>query len=175
MTVWIVVESMFGNTRAVADQVASGIRRTLPGTAVEVHDAAKARLVLPDDVTLLIVGGPTHVFGMSRERTREDAHRRGSGAATAMGVREWLDAVSIANDGLPAVCFDTRVNRHFGPGSAAKAISRRLRHLGCFLLEAPVTFYVDDVEGPLSDGEAGRAHAFGQLVARDFDRRGLVA
>jgi hypothetical protein len=175
MTVWIVAESMFGSTREAAEQMAAGIRHVMPSTAVEVHDVAKSRLVLPDDVTLLIVGGPTHAFGMSRESTREDAHRRGSTAETAMGVREWLDVVSIARPHLPVVSFDTRVARHLVPGSAAKAIARRLRRLGCYLLEAPVTFYVDEVMGPLSEGEADRAHAFGQMVARDFSRRGLAA
>jgi hypothetical protein len=42
-------------------------------------------------------------------------------------------------------------------------------------MEAPVTFYVDDITGPLAEGEADRAHAFGQMVARDLERRGLVA
>jgi hypothetical protein len=73
------------------------------------------------------------------------------------------------------VSFDTRVDRRFVPGSAAKAIARRLRRLGCYLMEAPVTFYVDDVTGPLANGEEERAFAFGQMVARDFERRGLVA
>ena len=174
MTVWIVVESMFGNTHHVAERIAAGIRFAMPATTVELHDVAETRPALPDDVTLLITGGPTHAFGMSRESTREDAQRRGSTAETAMGVREWLDVVSITQPRLPAVCFDTRVDRHFVPGSAAKAMARRLRRLGCYVLEAPVTFYVDDIAGPLADGESERAFAFGQMVARDFSR-GLVA
>jgi hypothetical protein len=175
MSVWIVVESMFGNTRKAGERIAAGLRFSLPSTNVAVHDVAATPSVLPDDVTMLIVGGPTHAFGMSRETTRDDAHRRGSPADTAMGVREWLEVVSIPQPQLPVVCFDTRVDRHFVPGSAAKAIARRLRRLGCYLLEAPVTFYVDDTTGPLAEGEADRAFAFGQMVARDFERRGLVA
>jgi hypothetical protein len=126
-------------------------------------------------VTLLVVGGPTHAFGMSRESTREDARRRGSTAEIAMGVREWIESASISQSRLPVVCFDTRVDRQFVPGSAAKAMARRLRRLGCYPMEAPVTFYVDDVVGPLTYGEADRAFAYGQMVARDFERRGLVA
>jgi hypothetical protein len=175
MTVWIVVESMFGNTREVGEQIAAGLRVAMPTTKVELHDVARTRLVLPDDVSLLIVGGPTHAFGMSRESTREDAHRRGSAADPAMGVREWLEVVGIGQPQLPVVCFDTRVDRHFVPGSAAKAIARRLRRLGCYLMEAPITFHVDDTLGPLSEGQADRAFAFGQMVARDFEHSGLVA
>ena len=175
MTVWIVAESMFGNTREAGEQIAAGIRHALPTTGVELHDVAKAPHVLPVEVTLLLVGGPTHAFGMSRESTREEAHHRGSSAEVALGVRDWLDVVGISQPGLPVVAFDTRVDRRFVPGSAAKAIARRLRRLGCSLLEAPVTFYVDDTVGPLADGEADRAFAFGQMVARDFERRGLVA
>ena len=91
-----------------------------------------------------------------------------------MGVREWLELARI-QQGLPVVAFDTRVDRRLVPGSAAKAIARRLRRLGGYLIEAPVTFYVDDVSGPLAEGEADRAFAFGQMVARDFERRNLVA
>jgi hypothetical protein len=166
---------MFGNTHQVGQRIAAGLRFALPGTQVELHEVANSSLLIPDDVTLLIVGGPTHAFGMSRESTREDAHRRGSTAETATGLREWLDAVSISQPNLPVVSFDTRVDRRFVPGSAAKAIARRLRRLGCYLMEAPVTFYVDDVTGPLANGEEERAFAFGQMVARDFERRGLVA
>jgi hypothetical protein len=175
MSVWIVVESMFGNTREAGERIAAGLRFALPATNVEVHDVAATRRALPDDLSLLIVGGPTHAFGMSRESTREDARSRGATAETAMGVREWLETATISLSQLPVVCFDTRVDRRFVPGSAAKAIARRLRRLGCYLLEAPVTFYVDDIAGPLAEGEADRAFAFGQMVARDFERRGLVA
>jgi hypothetical protein len=175
MTVWIVVESMFGNTRQIGERIAAGIRFALPSADVEVRGVDNAARVLPDDVTLLIVGGPTHAFGMSRESTREDAHRRGATAVTAQGVREWLDAVSISQPDLAVVCFDTRVDRRYIPGSAAKAIARRLRRRGCYLMEAPATFYVDDLAGPVAEGEAERAFAFGQMVARDFERRGLVA
>jgi hypothetical protein len=122
---------------------------------------------------LLVVGGPTHAFGMSREATREDAVKRGAPADATIGVRDWLDRMTVGRRGLPAVSFDTKIDKRFVPGSAARAIARRLRQAGCTVIEAPVSFYVKDVEGPLGEGEERRAREFGQITVRDLERRGL--
>ena len=62
--------------------------------------------------------------------------------------------------------FDTRVGsvKHL-PGSAAKAAGRDVRrhHLG--QLVATASFFVDDMDGPLSDGELDRARAWGASLA----------
>ncbi|QIZ38652.1 flavodoxin family protein [Saccharopolyspora sp. ASAGF58] len=52
----IVYGSMFGNTKAVAEEVVTGVPEVLPADVVEVSTAPGA---LADDVRLLIVGGPT--------------------------------------------------------------------------------------------------------------------
>src|SRR6188472_2874693 len=87
MSALVVVESMWGNTRAVAEAVARGL-----GEEVEVVEVQDAPTPLPDNVDLLVVGGPTHAFAMSRSTTRHDAVERGArGADEAHGIREWLD------------------------------------------------------------------------------------
>ncbi len=63
-------ESMFGNTQAIANSIAEGLSSRLN---VEVAEVGVAPSSISDDVALLVVGGPTHVFGMSRPRTRQDA------------------------------------------------------------------------------------------------------
>ena len=70
MNALVVVESMWGNTRIVAEAVARGL-----GGGAEVLDVQQAPSELPDDVGLLVVGGPTHAFSMSRD---QDAARRSS-------------------------------------------------------------------------------------------------
>lgn len=61
----VVFESMFGNTAEVARAVARGLDDHAPTEVVEVG-AASARLA--EDVDLVVVGGPTHAFGLSRLR-----------------------------------------------------------------------------------------------------------
>ncbi|HMT49888.1 MAG TPA: hypothetical protein PKC36_07055 [Dietzia sp.] len=107
---------------------------------------------------LLVVGAPTHAFGLSREGTREDAHRRGGGLITS-GVREWLDAAGRAS--LDGATFDTHVRHPDLPGHAGRKIARRPRKFGCRLAADPETFYVDGYEGPLLPGELDRAREWG--------------
>jgi hypothetical protein len=87
MRALIVVESWFGNTRA-ARAVADGLGEFMTVEVCEVGDAP-ARLA--PDVELVVVGGPTHAFGMSRPNTRRDAAQQaGVTTGTERGIREWL-------------------------------------------------------------------------------------
>ncbi|HLM17565.1 MAG TPA: flavodoxin family protein, partial [Acidimicrobiia bacterium] len=63
----VVYESMFGNTRAVAEAIADSLARHFD--RVDVLEADVAPLTL-DGVSLVVVGAPTHAFGMSRPSTR---------------------------------------------------------------------------------------------------------
>ena len=66
----VIFESMFGNTRTIAEAVAVG----LPSRFVtELTEVSVAPTTIPEDVSLVVVGGPTHAFGLTRPRTREDA------------------------------------------------------------------------------------------------------
>ena len=67
---------MFGNTEKVAAAVARGLQLEGVDTGlVEVHAAPAS---LSPDLDLLVVGGPTHGFSMSRASTRADAVRQGA-------------------------------------------------------------------------------------------------
>lgn len=160
MSTLVVYESMWGNTRAVAEAVAEGI-----GPDVRVVSAVEAPVPVPDDVDLLVVGGPTHAFSLPRAGTRRDAISKGAPAdAAERGLREWLGQLE-PSDHVDVATFDTRVVsvRHL-PGSAARAASKEVRrhHLG--RLVGTVSFYVDDMAGPLVEGEVDRARAWGQLL-----------
>jgi len=155
----VVYESSWGNTRAVAQAVAEGLRERL---AVEVLDVAGAP---PPDrlgVEVLVVGGPTHAFGMSRPGTREDAERRGGGHV-GTGIREWL--ASSAPLDLRAAAFDTHVRHPDLPGHASRKAAKALHRLGADLLTQPESFWVEGAEGPLLPGELDRAHAWGTELA----------
>jgi len=156
----VVVESMFGNTRSVAEAVAEGL------VDAEVIDVREAPSEFPaDDVGLVVVGGPTHAFGMSRPGTRADAGRQGA-ADPGVGIRDLLNRLR-ANEDLRVATFDTRVEkvRHL-PGSAARSAARSLRRSGFVLVSRPESFYVVDTPGPLVEGELERARLWGERLAR---------
>jgi hypothetical protein len=167
VSVLIVYESMFGNTRMIAEAVAGGLAATgssVGGVGLVAVEEAPA--TLPEDVDLLVVGGPTHAFGMTREQTRRDAATRpGALAAGRIGIREWLAGLEVSRAGASAAAFDTRVRRPRVPGSAARGVARRLRSLGLDLVVPPATFWVRGTEGPLYDGERERAGEWGSSLA----------
>jgi flavodoxin len=74
MRALIVYESMFGNTRQIAEAVAEGLRAGHDAAPVEVGlvEVGEAPATVAD-VDLLVVGGPTHALGMSRPETRQSA------------------------------------------------------------------------------------------------------
>lgn len=160
MSALVVVESMWGNTRAVAEAVARGL-----GEEVHVIEVDRAPSELPDEVDLLVVGGPTHAFSMSRSTTRHDAVQRGArGAHEAEGIREWLKQLQPSRD-VEVATFDTRVSKVKRlPGSAAKSAGREVRRHRLGRLIATQSFYVNDMQGPLLDGELDRAQEWGKRL-----------
>jgi hypothetical protein len=163
MRALVVYESMFGNTQAIAQAVAKGLDKWF---TVDLAEAGSAPTVLDEEVTLLIVGGPTHAFGMSRESTRRDATTKTTAAlvSTGDGIREWLNRIGRPRSGVAATAFDTKANKPWLPGSAAKAAHKRLRSLRFRMIVAPESFFVTDMTGPLVDGELVRAQAWGEQI-----------
>jgi hypothetical protein len=159
MRALVVYESMWGNTRQVAEAIGEG----LGGARVlEVREAAATEL---DDVGLLVVGGPTHAFSMSRASTRHDAVERGAPAGgESRGIREWLGELPAVLP-MPVATFDTKVTtvRHL-PGSAKGAARTVHRHHHGTVVDR-CSFYVEDTGGPLAPGELERAARWGAELA----------
>jgi flavodoxin len=166
MTAIVVYESVYGNTRAVAEAIAEGLG---DADVVAVHEAAD-RLI---DVDLLVVGGPTHMHGLTTARSREIAaeavHEDGSGhvepgATEEPGLRVWLRDLPH-EDGAKAAAFDTRADKSpWLTGAASRGIAKRLRHHGYEVISRQ-SFLVEDSEGPLAEGELDRAREWGRKLA----------
>ncbi len=172
MRAMVVFESMFGDTKAVADAIAMGLAETMQVETVEVGSAPKA---IDPAIDVLIVGGPTHAFGMSRSSSREDAVKQSEGAGVVSeqtGIREWLAAVTVSPQ-LQVAAFDTRIYKPHLPGSAAHAAERRLRRLGCTVFAPAKSFYVAGTKGPLVDGELDRAIGWGRSLTLRAARPGV--
>lgn len=166
-TAWVVYESVFGNTRDVAQAVARGLSETFE---VEVLEVAQADPTLPG-VRLVVVGGPTHAFSMSRPTIRSDAAEQARQRGTAppsgeRGLREWLDDLRERPGSVAAAAFDTAIEVERIPaGWASRSEASRLRDCGYKVVVEPEHFIVKDVDGPLMGGELERATAWGRHVA----------
>jgi hypothetical protein len=162
----VVFESMFGNTERVGCAVAQGLE--LVGVKTAVYDVSAAPQDLPPSVELLVVGAPTHAFSLSRPSTRSDAVRQGAKATRAdTGLREWLGSVRPRPDvAMRVAVFDTRVSKvRRLPAAAGRAAARLAKRRGLSTIGPPAAFLVDDVQGPLLDGELGRATTWGKSLA----------
>lgn len=169
MTALIVYESMFGNTKRIALAVAEGIATKLPVEAIEVSDAPEE---IGGDIDLLVVGGPTHVHGMSSPRTRKSAAERADGSLVSrrIGIREWLDHARAEVFDIHAAAFDTRVNGMvMFTGSAANGYTKGLRSAGFRVEWPPQSFLVSSKAAPSEDalleGQLEEARAWGAAIA----------
>jgi hypothetical protein len=159
----VVFESLWGNAEKVARAVADGLGESMD---VVVLDVSNHPSPPTDDVDLLVAGGPTHAFSMTRARTREDARTKGATQGdVGTGLREWLDGLPSGHHHQRVATFDTRVGkvRHL-PGSAAKSAGKEARRHG-YETVTQQSFWVRDVEGPLFEGELDRATARGRDLA----------
>ena len=163
MKALVVFESMFGNTEQIAQAVAEGLRASMP---VDVTEVINAPADPAEDVTLIVAGGPTEAFSMSRTTTRADAVRQGGRPGREeFGLREWMDALPSRRSNVKLATFDTKIDkmRHL-PGSAAKGAAKAGRHHGFDLAVPPESFFVRNTAGPLAEGELDRARAWGQRL-----------
>ena len=170
MTKLVVFDSKYGNTKQVAEVIASALGdaarvthadEVAPDEAVSVTRAGE---LAPDDLagrSLLVVGCPTHRF-------------RPTDALNEL-LRQLPEG---ALNGQRAACFDTRVDERRMPailrffvrlqGSRAYAaahLARALAKRGATLVAEPEGFLVQGMEGPLEDGELERAARWaGDLV-----------
>ena len=165
----IVYESMYGNTHLVADAIGAGLGSTFD---VQVVPVAQATPEILADASLVVVGGPTHIHGMSRAATRkaavESTDKPGSlleldPDAPGPGLREWFG--SLGRYPAKAAAFDTRLH---GPaamtGQASKGVARLLRAHGFDVIAKPASFLVTK-DNRLDLHETDRAREWGAGLA----------
>jgi hypothetical protein len=170
MRALVVYESMFGNTEQVARAIGTGLSEHLDVTVVEVTEA---HAVVTDLVDLIVVGGPTHAFSMTRAGTREDAQKQGAPQGSKeIGLREWLAQLPAGPHSELVATFDTRVEKvRRLPGSAAKGAAKAVRRIGYARAAHPESFYVEGTDGPLVAGELDRAQAWGKRLGAEAKAR----
>src|SRR5262245_25608365 len=145
MEALVAFESIYRNTRAVAEAVAEGLGR-LGDVTVRSHDQLDAAELAAADV--VVVGAPTHMHGLPTSLSRKMAAQGAEeedvaldpSAAAEPGIRRRLSECS--GDGRLGAAFDTRIDKHPAlTGSAARGIARRLRRRGFRLAVEPESFF----------------------------------
>ena len=141
----VIYDSQYGNTRLLAEAIASELEAVGP---VDVENARNETITFPPDLTLLVVGGPTQVHNVSPP------------------LRGQLDTIAKHRlDRIQAAAFDTRAHGpRFLTGAASVGIAKRLKRKGAKLVVEAESFLVDGREGPLVEGELERARSWARDV-----------
>ena len=158
----IVVESYFGNTRAIAEAVAAGLIEG--GIEAQMVDVAQAPGTLPEDLDLLALGAPTHNRGLPTAATRAKAREQAASGEASPGIGEWLETVAIPAS-IDAAAFDTVISKGWLSGSAAKAIAKTLQRRQGRRTVSVRSFVVTASKGPLATGQESDARSWGRELA----------
>lgn len=134
MKILIVYDSFFGNTKLLAETIGKELGND--AKVIHVSDFKQEDL---KGISLLIVGSP--ILGW-RPSENTMAFLIGFG-------KDQLKGIKVAT-------FDTRM-KIIIHGDATKKMSEMLSNLGAEVIVEPNWFIVTGKEGPLADGEIGRA------------------
>jgi flavodoxin len=150
--------SKYGNTRQIAEAVASGLRS---GTSVKLMALIQLTAADFEGIDLIVMGCPTHKMNLPQD------------------VRPALEGLpKKILRGIPVAAFDTsyRMSDRDSPEwlakhTAARKLTKRLRKLGGKQIVAPESFHVKDREGPLYEGEEERAEAWAVSMLQHLGAR----
>jgi flavodoxin len=156
MNIVIVYESIYGNTQVVAETIRDALA---PGNDVRLVTVHEARDLDLRDADLLIIGSPTRGF------------------VPTPNISSYIDGFDQMEPGKAAAAFDTRLDlESVKPvplrwvldvgGYAAARLAANLERHGFVLKGEPAGFLVEGAEGPLKEGEVGRADAWARSLIR---------
>jgi flavodoxin len=128
----VLYHTQFGNTEKIAKEIAAGIADQ--GIEVDCLRVEDVQIDTLKEYELLVIGGPTHGFGMSKPM-KEFVKK--------------LEHVDLRDKN--AFSFDTK-NKGRIWGSAAKGIEKQLRKLGLKIIKPHTSAIVKGLKGPLEDG-----------------------
>jgi flavodoxin len=143
----IIYESKYGNTKRVAEIIAEGIKQTsaIDTIIAELKSVDPAKVV---GFEAILIGSPNHMGRATRD------------------IRKFIDKLGTLNlDGKHVAVFDTYMGRDFE--KAVKGMEKQLREkvAGLKLLTPGLSIKVNEMEGPIADGELPKCKEFGAKIA----------
>lgn len=163
MKALVVYDSVFGNTKEVAEAVAGALANAAANvagastnasaevSAVQVKDA-DANLL--KDLDILVVGSPTRAF-KATPAVSGFLKQIAPGALTGVSVSGFDTRISVDETNSKFLSFMVKIF-----GYAAEPIAAKLKKKGGTLRVTPEGFFVGGTEGPLKEGELDRAAAW---------------
>lgn len=154
----VVFESFFGNTEKIARAIGIALGETGEVQVVRVED------IKPGDwqsADMLVVGSPTRGFNVS-PATKTFLKALPAGCLQGKKVAAFDTRLSAA--GMKKVPGFVRFMIGIF-GYAAEKIGKALQAKGAVLVAAAEGFWVEDSEGPLTDGELDRAADWAKKLA----------
>jgi flavorubredoxin len=142
----IIYESVFGNTRQVAEAIAAGMKEG--GMEVTLHEVKAVDTGTLKDYDAVLVGSPNHVGGAT------------------IAMRRFIGKLGkLKLDGKWVTAFDT-----YGGSAHAQALKQMTDSLaksapGMKLVIPGLSAKVTGMKGPLADRELPRSQEFGKSLA----------
>jgi hypothetical protein len=161
MKAFVVYESLWGNTAAIARAIAEGLG---PDAVALVTDAAGPEIIAKAD--LIVAGAPVLGFALPTDQMRDSVARTEVGAPTPPdlshpSLRSWLESLPPGHG--QGAAFETRI--WWSPRGATGDIERGLERAGYHRAAKGQKFVVSDKYGPLREGELERARQWGRELS----------
>jgi len=151
LTIVIVVyESKYGNTKLVAESIIAGMNEIEKMETIlkEVKD------VEPEEIRgydVILVGSPNHFGGPTR------------------AIKKFIDKLGkLGLEGKMGAVFDTYLEKDFE--KAVKKMEKRISEKvpGLKLITPGLSIRVQELKGPIAEGELPKCKEFGNKIAKKF-------
>lgn len=141
----VIYESKYGNTKTVAESIATGIREGGIGEVLALHVSATK----PSDLDVydaLIIGSPNHVGGATRT------------------IKKLIASLGGLSGKVVAV-FDTYMGKEVD-----KAVNKMVKQLkekapGLEVITPGLSVLVGGMKAPIADGKLEKSKVFGETIA----------
>jgi len=144
----IVYESLYGNTRIVAETIIGGMQ----GVEAVLKELREVDINRMAEYDLIVIGSPNHYGGPTK------------------GIRDFIDRLKSLNpDGKYFAVFDT----YLGKGFHEKAVKRMEKRIsetlpGLRKIAPALSIAVQGSKGPIAEAELPRCKEFGKTIAAEL-------
>jgi len=148
--VLVVYDTKYGNTKLVAEKIMEGIGE-VEGIETAISDAEETDPKKAADYDAILIGSPTHFGGPVR------------------GINKFIDKLGKLDLKAKWVAvFDTYLGEDFE--KAVKKMEKRIGEKvpGLKLITSGLSIRVDDMKGPVTDGEFPKCRDFGKRIANQL-------
>ena len=148
--VFVVYDTKYGNTKLVAEKIVEGMRE-VEGTETTIGDVEETDPKKAADYDAILIGSPTHFGGPVR------------------GINKFIDKLGKLDLKAKWVAvFDTYLGEDFEKSvkKIEKRISEKVPRLK--LITSGLSIRVDDMKGPVTDGEFPKCRDFGKRIANQL-------